>query len=254
MKKGLKIGIIVVLSIIMFGVGYYTEVYRIKNANSKEKETEEVASYEEVAPLVKAIENVYAKYAVSYEKGFDKIATDEIIYRSILEVGRDRDYKDIPATEVRKYVTKYFGENLKYEDHDIICLLDKNPIFVYKDGKYSIEVEKYTHGHGGSAGYENAGTPRIYIESVEKEKGTITINTRIAYARRCEDTCGPLNSYYKSNQGNTKEVYGDFSAYENIFLTDEELEKIKDQLYKTTFTFKQNSDESYYLSNIEVKD
>ena len=253
-KKVIWYVIMTIVAICAFVFGYYTELkhqaLEQTNKTKEEKETKEV-SYKIGQELVDKISNVYSvQYYKYFEEGLDKIDNNKLIQNAIYEnrdVTKNLDEIEVTDKQVKEYVKEYFGEDYKYENTDVICPLDKNPFFVYKDGKYTFAKDA-EHGHGG--GSESQRDTRIYVESVEYSGKDIVVEARIAYAGICGDTCGPLNAYYNYAK---EVVYGNTSNDYAITLSDNELKQIKDKLEITTFTFKTNKDGSYYLSNVTVK-
>ena len=253
MKKLVTTILVILVAVAAFILGYYEQT-KLNECESEKKETKETTkevSYEVGQELVDKISNVYSvRYYKYFKEGLDKIDNDSLIQNAIFanrDLNKDLDETEVTEKQVKAYVTEYFGEDYKYENKDVICPVDKNPFFEYKDGKY-VYAKEAQHGHGG--GSDTQRDTRVYIESVEYSGKDIVVEARIAYSGICGDTCGPLNAYYNYAK---EVVYGNTSNDYSVTLTDNELKQIKDKLETTTFTFKANKDGSYYLSNVTVK-
>ena len=257
-KKVIGYVLVTILALCAFVFGYYTELKVQHTENGKETENEETkqseakeVSYALGKQLVDSIENVYSvDYYEYFKNGIEKIDNDTLIKNAIYANSKSNEsLEDVNVTEeqVKEYVQKYFGENYKYENKDIICPLDKNPLFVYKDGTYTFAKDA-THGHGG--GSISQRDTKVYVESVEYAGKDIEVKARIAYSGKCGDTCGPLNAYYSYSR---EVVFGDPKNDYATTFTNKDLEEVKDKLETTTFTFSANKDGSYYLSNVTVK-
>ena len=255
MKKYFNVILVIVLAAAAFGIGYYDQTKLTKceaekkEAQQEEKETE--VSYKVGEELVERIKNVYSiSYYEYFKTGLDKIDNDLLIKSAIYaKADKNVEYNKVEVTKekVKEYVTELFGEDYKYEDKDVLCPVDKEAFYIFKDGKYTYNTEAL-HGHGGGSTAQR--DTKVLVEDVKYSGKDIVVTTRIAYAGKCGDTCGPLNAYYSYAH---EVVYGNTSNDYAVTLTNNELKNIKDKLEVTTFTFSQNKDGSYYLSNVTVK-
>ena len=269
MRTVLKIGVGVLAGVTAFGLGFgtcyflgmgkttTTESTEGKNVNVSPVEDKSTEVAKEVPAsiandLVENIKEVYSTYYSSdYINNLKSIDPDKVLYLAIISNQRMYD-EPVSFEDVKKYITKYFGDNYNYTDHDIICKVDNKVLY-----KADTSINQYTfsgmHGHDSGNGYVFSRNNYVKVLSSQYDGNNIVINTKILYGLRCGGgTCAPVNSYYK-DPNDTQLLLGNYSLDQNYVVTESDYESVKDKLDTTVFTFSRNSDGSYYLSDVKVK-
>lgn len=141
-------------------------------------------------------------------------------------------------------VTRVFGKDFKYTHESINCFAGDGVLYEYNKDK-EVYTKNALHGHGG----EGATRLKIYAINSSKTKDKIEITTKILYAGRCQDVCGPIVEYYSDAAGKNS-VYK-VENEEAVDQYDTVYEKVKDKLPETTFVYTVQSDGNYGLSEIK---
>lgn len=261
MNKGLKAFLIVASIVAVFALGFGTCYFFVSSTEKKTNETSAEESMEGkeipahiVNDLTANIKDVYsAYYSYDYVNGFKSISQDKVIYFAIT-ANQSSYNQPVSFDNVKQYITKYFGENYNYTNHDIICNLDKEVLFKIDNTtkEYILNNSGNIHGHDGGNGYRVARNNYVKVLSSTYEEENIVIKAKILYGTSCLGTCGPNNMYF-ANPNDSQPILGGNSIDYEYVVTEEDYERVKSTLDTTTFTFSKNSNGSYYLSNVEVK-
>ncbi len=254
-KKSLAI---IFLSILVIALASYIVIDKTNIFKEKEteKEKEPVIETKKISEseadyLSKNIEEIYNYFLKDFPiENTNKLNNQELI-RLAWQHREDKTSYELTQDEVDKFIKKYFGNNVTVNHEDLLCEIDNKPLY-----KYSRTTKKYTanfneHGHGGPGAISN--NKVLYIDG--KAKGNIyTVNTKVFVGNYCGDTCGPNNAYYESyndSYNHNNPVVGDFNSEEDIQLTNEIMNKNKDKVRTTTYTFEKQNNGDFALISVK---
>ena len=263
MNKGVKIGLIALSGLAVFGLGFGTcyllssgknKETNINQAEEKDNKSSIAVSSSIVNELAANIKDVYAYYYSSdYVNGFRTINEEKVLYYAITSKIRNTT-ETATANDIARYITKYFGENYNYTNHSILCALDKQTLFQFDNttNTYSFYNEGNIHGHDGGNGYKIARNNYVKVLSSKYDGDNIVLETKILYGTNCTATCGPNMMYYV-NPNDSQPILKGESINEEYIVTEADYQRIKDKLDTTTFIFSKNSDGTYYLSDVKIR-
>ena len=268
MRTVLKIGVGVLAGVTAFGLGFgtcyflgmgkttTTESTEGKNVNVSPVEDKSTEIVKEVPTsivnnLVENIKDVYAaEYSTDYLNGLRTVPTEKVILKAIIDKTKYGS-NTVTSEDVKNYITKYFGENYNYTDHSIQCPLDGQLTYIFDNTTKTYSYNTNHGGHGGT-GYTISRDNYVKVLSSKYDGENIVLETKILYGTSCSDVCGPNTMYY-ANPNDTQPLLGNSSLSEAYVVTESDYESVKDKLDTTVFTFSRNSDGSYYLSDVKVK-
>lgn len=218
--------------------------------NCKENKSSSEQAKTTSEQIINDIKNIYAAYYGSdFYTGIENIVNDKLVYRAI--VANYKNGEPISEEQIKNYVNRYFGPYRKYTTDTIYCDVDKQPLFKFENGQYTLYNENNIHGHDSGKYYEGHRSNYIDVISYTESDNLITIQIKVLYGETCLATCGP-EIHYSSNPSIPDNILTTKS--ENDYkITSEEYNEIKGKLPITTLTFNKNSDGTYYLSNASVK-
>lgn len=268
MKKEKKlIMVIVVLSVLLLGsVGYICfdkfvlkdNDTKVKDNNKKDEDTDNTVNDEERGLTYDEL-NILKVKIDTYNDGFSnyypiddmsKIENNDLFLFAVGEMRRNNN-KVFDGELMSKYVSDFFGEEVKLEHKDFNCLVDKKLLY-----KYDSETNTYTyitegHWHGGS---QRAYIPDISTKVLDGnyKDGIYTVNTKVLYSNTCSDTCGPISSYFKSFSDSLSNI-NPVATIVSEYITEEEKEAYRTNLPITTYKFKKNENGNMILVSVEIK-
>ena len=147
--------------------------------------------------------------------------------------------------EVEAVIKKYFGNSVKVRHENIICQLDKKPLFIYKDGVYTSNLNE--HGHEGRFPFA------LYTKfiSAQKENNLLTLNYKIMYGYPVAYYMA--STYYSGYQDKkvVMQLKDDGMGVESP--TDQLLEESFKKTVITSFTYEIDSNGTYNLKSITEK-
>jgi hypothetical protein len=154
------------------------------------------------------------------------------------------------AAELNAVLTKYFGQDVKYNNENIVCSVCGKTWYNYDatNKKYTVNSAHGGHGGAGMASHYD------YYLSGTYTGDTYTIKMNIVYGDYYTDTAGPSEAYYASAndaKNKTNSIYVPSTATDDF--TETEYQSIKDKLNTTTFTFIKDSAGNYGLESVTIK-
>lgn len=159
--------------------------------------------------------------------------------------------------DVKEAIGKAFG-NKEYKDEDILCFVEKTPLYEYDSEKEEyFFTTKYEHGHGGDGGYDRY----YFFQSAEKdeEKGILTIKYKIIYGIYQSDIVIPKLDLFTNAKDASEEVNQIYTSKEGDYeehkeeIVNKVYEENKDKLPTTTFIFEKDSSGNYAFKSVESK-
>lgn len=264
---GYKAVIVLLLLIILGGVGYFCydkgiifnkkDNSETKEENKKENNKERKLTEEEKEKFKERIETITNTFDMSFPiEDVTKISNQELLSFASSMLMTDSNMNGRPAKfsseEVEKVITKYLGSNFKVTHENIVCSLDNVPFYDYDSTSKQYVFHENHPGHGGNGGVQGY---YYFVDGKVTNENKIVINSHIIYGIYKGDTWGPQNSYYKSakESQNGEPIIGKRDSDENIELTDDLYNSVKDKLPTTTYTFEKDKDGYYNLVSIQVK-
>ena len=143
---------------------------------------------------------------------------------------------------IDNYIKYVIGDNVTVKHENFICEYDKYALYNYENNTYS--YNEAHPGHGGGGNYVG----NAYFKSAMLKGTTITIDTYVVY-EMTTDISGPTTSYVDAPNRNAKEVLHNVER-ENLKA---EVEKIKDSLPVTTYTFQRSELGGYNLVSVTIE-
>ena len=225
-----------------------------KKENKKEKNSVRELTAEEKDKFKERIVTVTNNFDMSFPiEDVTKISNQELLsFASTMIMTSGERKTEFSSEEVEKVLTKYFGTNVKVTHENILCSLDKVPFYDYDSQNKKYTFHENHPGHGGNGSVQGY---YYFVDGKVTDEKKIVINSHIIYGIYKGDTWGPQNSYYKSakESQNGEPIIGKRDSDENIELTDELYNSVKDKLPTTTYTFEKDKDGNYNLVSIQVK-
>ena len=267
-SKGLVI-VIIILGLTVLGlVGYITyDKLSEKDSNPKTKEenkvketkkevkkdnTRELTDDEKVRfqDIVTNVNKYFSKY-YPITNPQTIIANDELLTFALVRIGYSNE--TFTGDEVVKIIKTYFGNSVSVTNKDIICGIDNEPFYTYNATTNTYKKSSYSHGHDGIGFMES----EYFFESGSvKDDKEFTINAKILYAGYRSGTWGPTSEYfgnYEDARTGKNALYKSDNEDEDINLTDDLYQSIKDKFPTTTYKFEKNSEGYYDLLSVTIK-
>lgn len=265
-SSGKTIVIVILIIIVIALVGFILYDKKIikldflsKKATNTEvanttKETEKTEDID--ASTKETLVNQISKYTDSFEFDYPISKISAISNQKLLVFGfelidNSSKYESgFTAAELNAVLVKYFGQDIKYTDEDIVCPVCGKTWFNYDatNKKYTVNSEHGGHGGAGMASHYD------YYLSGTYTGDTYTVKMNIVYGDYYSDTTGPSEAYYASAndaKNKTNSIY--VPSDPNVEFSETEYNSIKDKLNVTTFTFVKDSAGNYGLESVIIK-
>lgn len=265
-SKGLII-VIIILGLVVLGLIGYIAYDKLseKDSNPKTKEENKKDIKEVVKDTARELtddeknrfEDIITKINQYFSKYYPVtnpqtiIANDELLTFALVRIGYSNE--SFTGDEVVKIIKTYFGNSVSVTNKDIICAIDNEPFYTYNATTNMYKKSSYSHGHDG-IGFMDS---KYFFESGSvKDDKEFTINAKVLYAGYRSGTWGPTSEYfgsYEDAKKGTNALYKSDNEDEDINLTDDLYQSIKDKFPTTTYKFEKNSEGYYDLLSITVK-
>ncbi len=258
---GYKAVIVLLLLVILCGVGYFCydkgiifnkkDNSETKEENKKENNKERKLTEEEKEKFKERIETITNTFDMSFPiEDVTKISNQELLSFASSKLANNNGR--FSSEEVEKLITKYFGSNIKITHENILCSIDNVPFYDYDSTSKQYIFHENHPGHGGPSSVQGY---YYFVDGKVTNENKIVINSHIIYGIYKGDTWGPQNSYYKSAQDSKsgEPIIGKRDGQEDIELTDDLYNSVKDKLPTTTYTFEKDKNGNYNLISIQVK-
>lgn len=256
-KKGFIITI-VILTLLLLGTSSYIVYDKWLKHDIEPKQQKEIKK-EKKKPSIRTLTTTEQESLLTQVKDYttffaDKyplenisaITNQEALYFAYIQ--SDVGLNDFMESQLEKTLEKYFGANHPYFHEDIICTLENTPLFVYNSAKREYTFQD-THGHGGVQLYQ---VEAFYVDGTVEENTIYKVNTHILYGGVRGDTVGPRTAYYSSYEIDDEDLVLSYDDGKDHELTEEEYQKIKNNLPITTFTFQKDKEGNYALENVKI--
>ena len=223
-----------------------TEKDTVENKKEEEQKMESgVISNKKIeitTQMIKELTNSFIQYYPIEDLSKASIKNQDYLSFALSKMDRRKSFTE---NDIETVLKKYFGNTVKVKHENIICEVDNEPYYIYKDGVYTFN-DDFPHGHEGAWGYNLF----IQFDSVQFENNSMTLNYKIMYGY-------PVPYYFAS-------VY--YSGYKdkkvvmelkdeigvelpNSHLLDESFQKTG----ITSFTYEIDSNGSYRLKSVTEK-
>ncbi len=156
--------------------------------------------------------------------------------------------KEFMQSKLKQIIDSYFGGNSKTNYESINCFNDDGVLYTYDEARRIYTFEG-VHGHDGIASYN---TTYYYLDGTVTNESIYSINIHIIYHRYCAGTCGPALNFYKTAKDAHDKMNTVLKLEDEQELTENDYEKVKDQLDITTFTFEKDSKGNFGLKSVKV--
>ena len=214
---------------------------------------EDIKDYEDIMKYV---------LRVRYDK--DSFTSKDFTNQQILMYGisyAEKEDDEYTKKAINEAITKAFG-NIEYKDEDIICNIDKKPLYEYNSTTetYRFTTKYSNHGHGGEGDFDRY----YFFQEAERDedKGILTVKYKIIYGIYQGDLMVPdidlfLNA--KDSIADKNKIYDmdDNSPIDDASkkkeIVDETYEKYRDEIPVTTVIYEKDSNGNYVFKSVESK-
>lgn len=158
-----------------------------------------------------------------------------------------RGQKEFMQGELKKQIDAYFGMDSQIVYEDILCDHGDGVLYQYNNATKVFQLEG-VHGHEGMEYYASTS---FFVNGTVFNDKEYEVVVQTIYHRYCGGTCGPLLNYYKSADDAKNEKNPVITREEERELTENDYEKVKDQLDKIVFKFYKDRSGNYGLVSVK---
>lgn len=214
---------------------------------------EDIKDYEDIMKYV---------LRVRYDK--DSFTSKDFTNQQILMYGisyAEKEDDKYTKKAINEAITKAFGK-IEYKDEDIICNIDKKPLYEYNSTteSYAFTTKYSYHGHGGEGDFDRY----YFFQEAERDedKGILTVKYKIIYGifqgdlmvpdidlfLNAKDSIADKNKIYNMDDSNPID-----DADKKKEIVNETYEKYRDEIPVTTVIYEKDSTGNYVFKSVESK-